>query len=94
MILNHHDSKPQPQRPLLPHVLASSCEDGRYCLRALAPIQEGSELLISYRAEMCNRIYQVPHPLHPALVLCPCVSQYWWTYHKLGNVCKEAVVEK
>ncbi len=65
----------------LTRVLRRSCEDGRYTLRALAPIEEGSEVLISYRAQMSNRIYQVssfsPPPLKPTLFLPPSSLAYY-----------------
>ena len=62
-------------RAALTRVLRRSCEDGRYTLRALARIEEGSEVLISYRAQMSNRICQVssfsPPPPIPTHLLPP-----------------------
>ena len=54
--MTNHDAEPNAD---------FSCENGTYFLRALRPLQQGEEVLISYRKEMCNRIYQALYGFVP-----------------------------
>jgi hypothetical protein len=55
--MTNHDAEPNAD---------FSCEGGtRYVLRALRPLKQGEEVLISYRKEMSNRIYQALYGFVP-----------------------------